>query len=485
MALGPINYQMQVATPFESVLQGMTAGAKLADIEAARAQQMAQAQAAQQAAALAQAKFDREQAFETAKQAYFANPSRTGADFDRLLAQAPDKQALDALKAAGESAGAERIGNAKRFYGQLLSAIEVDPNIAKQIVDERIAGEQDPNSKRGMEVIRKALDISPEFALEQVELLGGAGLGKEWIDSVAEVRKARQARKLAPLEEAIKRAQAGKEGFEATKAGYEAGTKYLELQYAPQRLEDEVKKRAADLKLTDAQTQQAAASARQASAMAGKIGAEAEAARRTGQQAAAGIIPADKRPEAESKLRKEYNDNTKGFSEVRAAFERVNASQDNAVGDLSLIFGYMKMLDPGSVVREGEFATAQNAAGVPDRVLNLYNRVLSGERLNKSQREAFKGQAGQLMTAAQKQEQIVRDGITRIAGGMGLNTSNIFYEAAIPTQGAAIPGAPVQPGQNPPAGPRAAQPAAPAAAPYTGLSNDEILRRLAMPPGGR
>jgi hypothetical protein len=104
------------------------------------------------------------------------------------------------------------------------------------------------------------------------------------------------------------------------------------------------------------------------------------------------------------------------------------------------------------VVREGEFATAQNAAGVPDRVLNLYNRVLSGERLNKSQRDAFKGQAGQLMTAAQKQEQIVRDGITRIAGGMGLNTSNIFYEAAIPQTGgqpAAIPGA--APGQRAPA----------------------------------
>jgi hypothetical protein len=481
MALGPINYQMQVATPFESVLQGMSAGAKMADIEAARMQRLAQAAAAQQAATLAQAKFDREQAFETAKQSYFANPARTGADFDRLLAQAPDKQALDALKAAGESAGAERIGNAKRFFGQLLSAIEVDPNIAKQIVDERIAGEQDPNSKRGMEVIRKALEISPEFALEQVELLGGAGLGKEWIDSVAEVRKARQARKLAPLEEAIKRAQAGKEGFEATKSGYEAGIKYLELQYAPGKLADEVAKRAADLKLTGAQTQQAVAAANASAAAARKSGAEAEAAQAAAKQATAGIIPADKRPEAESKLRKEYNDNTKGFTEVRSAFDRVNASQDNAVGDLSLIFGYMKMLDPGSVVREGEFATAQNAAGVPDRVLNLYNRVLSGERLNKSQREAFKGQASQLMTAAQKQEQIVRDGITRIAGGMGLNTSNIFYEAAIPAQSAAIPGAPVQPGQNPPAGPRPALPASP----YGGLSNDEILRRLAMPPGSR
>jgi hypothetical protein len=303
-----------------------------------------------------------------------------------------------------------------------------------------------------MEIIRKALEISPEFALEQVELLGGAVLGKDWIDSVAEVRKARQARKLAPLEETIKRAQAGKEGFEATKSGYEAGIKYLELQYAPGKLADEVAKRAADLKLTGAQTQQAVAAANASAAAARKSGAEAEAAQAAAKQAAEGIIPADKRPEAESKLRREYNDNTKGFTEVRAAFERVNASQDNAVGDLSLIFGYMKMLDPGSVVREGEQANAQNAAGVPERVRNAYNYVLTGERLGKKQREDFKAQAGKLMEAAGKQEKIVRDGITRIAGGMGLNTSNIFYEAAIPQTGgqpANIPGA--APGQRAPA----------------------------------
>jgi hypothetical protein len=47
----------------------------------------------------------------------------------------------------------------------------------------------------------------------------------------------------------------------------------------------------------------------------------------------------------------------------------------------------------------------------------------------------------------------------------------------------AIPGAPVQPGQVAPAG-RGPRPASPAS-PYGGLSNDEILRRLAMPPGSR
>ena len=49
----------------------------------------------------------------------------------------------------------------------------------------------------------------------------------------------------------------------------------------------------------------------------------------------------------------------------------------------------MKMLDPTSVVREGEFATAQNATGVPERIRNSFNKAMSGERLGQKQRTKF------------------------------------------------------------------------------------------------
>ena len=48
---------------------------------------------------------------------------------------------------------------------------------------------------------------------------------------------------------------------------------------------------------------------------------------------------------------------------------------------ISMVYKFMKSLDPTSVVREGEFATAERAAGVPDTVLNYYNRLVNGERL--------------------------------------------------------------------------------------------------------
>lgn len=100
----------------------------------------------------------------------------------------------------------------------------------------------------------------------------------------------------------------------------------------------------------------------------------------------------------ETKLRGEFIKGADEFVKVRDAFGRIqaSASDPSAAGDLALIFSYMKILDPGSVVREQEFANAQNAAGVPDQIRNMYNKVLSGERLAPNQRQDFTGRATKL-----------------------------------------------------------------------------------------
>jgi hypothetical protein len=92
-------------------------------------------------------------------------------------------------------------------------------------------------------------------------------------------------------------------------------------------------------------------------------------------------------------LRKEFMGNTvvKDYLGASIGYDKVRraAAEPSAANDLALIFGYMKTLDPGSTVREGEFANAQNAGGVDDKLVNLYNRVRSGERLNPEQRAQF------------------------------------------------------------------------------------------------
>jgi hypothetical protein len=93
----------------------------------------------------------------------------------------------------------------------------------------------------------------------------------------------------------------------------------------------------------------------------------------------------------ENKMSKDFMKGSKVLVDTRDAYSRirVSAQDPSAAGDLSMIFNYMKMLDPGSTVREGEFATAQNAAGVPERVRAFYANILRGERMTPPQRNDF------------------------------------------------------------------------------------------------
>ena len=73
-----------------------------------------------------------------------------------------------------------------------------------------------------------------------------------------------------------------------------------------------------------------------------------------------------------------------------------SANDPSPAGDVSMIFAFMKMIDPGSVVRESEFATAANTGSIPVRVWSLYNRIVTGERLTTGQRADFAKQAQNL-----------------------------------------------------------------------------------------
>ena len=133
-------------------------------------------------------------------------------------------------------------------------------------------------------------------------------------------------------------------------------------------------------------------------------------------------MPTEQR-KGEGDIRKEFTGNAevKDFGKQASAFGRVvsSAQDPSAAGDLALIFNYMKVLDPGSTVREGEFATAQNAAGVEGRLRSLYNNVIEGTRLNDEQRADFVNRARMLFQGAESGYQGIRDQYIDIAGQYG------------------------------------------------------------------
>lgn len=121
-----------------------------------------------------------------------------------------------------------------------------------------------------------------------------------------------------------------------------------------------------------------------------EIGASERAATIAAETKAAEALLPDVK--GESTLRKEYDGESDKFVTAKLGFEKLQESslgEPSAAKDLALIFGYMKVLDPTSVVRESEQASASNAAGVPERIRNTWNRILTGERLTPAQRLDF------------------------------------------------------------------------------------------------
>jgi hypothetical protein len=113
-----------------------------------------------------------------------------------------------------------------------------------------------------------------------------------------------------------------------------------------------------------------------------------------------------KRGQTES-LQKLFTGNSvvKDFNTATSQYEKLltSSERETAAGDMSMIFTYMKILDPTSVVREGEQATASNAAGVPDRVRNFYNKTITGKKLTPTQRADFVQTGTQLYNTNIKQ----------------------------------------------------------------------------------
>jgi len=87
------------------------------------------------------------------------------------------------------------------------------------------------------------------------------------------------------------------------------------------------------------------------------------------------------------------------YPQIQAALTQGTPSP---ASDMRAIFRYMKMLDPTSVVREGEYATAKNARGVPDKIANLYNSTMKGLILTPKQRADFLAQAKSEADTAQQ-----------------------------------------------------------------------------------
>lgn len=424
----PINYAVEVQSPFEAALGGFKLGA-------AGAEAQAQAQAREQAMKA-----------QTELKTLFTNPNATAADYARVTAFLPKDQA-ESVRKSFDMMSTEQQQSSLRNAAQVYSAVKSGQiDIAKNMLKEQATAYRNAGREQDAKATENSLqliELNPTGAQATIgvmtAILPG---GKDLLDNVDKALSTIRAEKKAPFELSQAIAVADKAIADATTAQAtatnapekaaadallaraQADKAQVEAKYAEKITLADLKKKAADLGLTNAQTGSALAQTKKLGVESQKAALELEALKSSG-----GLDPA-KAFEQEEKLRKEFQGRTKVYGELGTTFNNIKSSADakNGPGDIALITGFMKMLDPGSVVRETEFATARDTAGLYERLLNTSQKLQSGQlfALDSKQRQEYVNLAKQYLDSAQKKAGEDKKALGVVVKNYRLNPDNVF-----------------------------------------------------------
>lgn len=125
---------------------------------------------------------------------------------------------------------------------------------------------------------------------------------------------------------------------------------------------------------------------------------------------------------------------TKAFREVQTSYDQITTALKNpsAANDLAAATKFMKLLDPGSVVRESELGMAMAATGQLDRMSNYFNMMKTGQKLTPSQRKDFADSATQLYSAAAGRYNETASEFQNLAKDYELNPERIAKPIQVP-----------------------------------------------------
>lgn len=129
------------------------------------------------------------------------------------------------------------------------------------------------------------------------------------------------------------------------------------------------------------------------------------------------------------KLREDFKTEPiyKAHQEVQSAYSQIQQAltKQSPAGDLAGATKIMKLLDPGSVVRESELAMAMSATGALGRLEGYASNVINGTKLNPTQRKDFQELAVRLYLESAKQYNVKQGEYRGIAERNGLSVEDV------------------------------------------------------------
>jgi len=138
---------------------------------------------------------------------------------------------------------------------------------------------------------------------------------------------------------------------------------------------------------------------------------------------------------------KDFRAASKGFDAANLNYGRIvaNATSPNPTGttDIAMIFNFMKMLDPTSVVRGSEYEAAAGAGSLLRSLGVQYNRLFNNEdeKLAPEVRRAFLQTASETFEPYVDSQELIEDDFRIEAEAQGLRPDRVISRSRIPQRG--------------------------------------------------
>lgn len=217
--VAPIDYTLNVKSPFESAIQGVQLGAGLADLQARRQKAQVEAQAAQQ-------EIERQRMVSQQVMGLMNNPNPTVRDFTNVAMLLPEKEAAS-MRQNWELLEKTKQQGAMNTAGQVLAAFQSGNNdIGVNLLKERATAARnsgDEENAKAFETWAQIAEVNPKAAQTaigtMVALVPG---GDKVLDGVYKAGKERREQEIQPFEVTKAQADAQKAATEAKFAESEA-----------------------------------------------------------------------------------------------------------------------------------------------------------------------------------------------------------------------------------------------------------------------
>lgn len=131
---------------------------------------------------------------------------------------------------------------------------------------------------------------------------------------------------------------------------------------------------------------------------------------------------------AAATLRKQLGDEptTKSFQELKKQWENMQSAGETGAGDISIMYSYIKMLDPTTAVKEGELELAAKSSGLSDKLIKAAKQLDKGAALGPEIRKQMIAEGANLYNNTAKEQQKLNAAYTGYAKDSGIEPEKVL-----------------------------------------------------------